>query len=249
MRTLREKLRSRGRLLAFAGVSAQTALDVEMRAARGQLTENAKTAIKKRLASRMLGLLGMELHMHGTVPPPPRTGLLVVANHRTAVDIGVLMSLLGGTFLSRAEVAGWPIAGQLAKRGDSIFVERGDGRSGALAIRAMRRRLKAGGTVVAFTEGTTHAGDVVRPFQQGAFSAAVGLDVQVVAAGLAYPPGIEYVNLDFVEHIGRIAARPRTPVGVAFGAPKSVAGKRATLVSAMHGEVQTLTDRARQLIE
>src|ERR1700712_4228367 len=44
----------------------------------------------------------------GSRVPPQHKGRLVVANHRSPFDIGVLLSLFGGHALSRPDLANWP---------------------------------------------------------------------------------------------------------------------------------------------
>lgn len=202
-------------------------------------------AYRRRTARRVLSILGVRLGVEGEVPAPARARL-VVANHRTALDIGVLMSLVGGTFLSRSDLAGWPIVGRLARYADTIFVDRQSGTSGARAIRDIRRQLKVGRTVIVFPEGTTYPGDEVRPFRPGAFAAAKGLDAEVLPIGLAYPPGIEYVDMSFGEHLGRVASRRDTFVCVQVGGIIPVSGQATTLAAAAEASVRDLVAAARR---
>ena len=199
---------------------------------------------KRRLCRDVLRLLAVDAHLEGPVPvgPGPR---LIVANHRSALDIAVILSWLGGTILSRADLRTWPVLGRLAWRGGTIFVDREDRASGARAIRAMRRELKAGGSVVVFPEGTTFAGDTVRPFRAGAFVAAKGLDVELVPVGLAYAPGSEYVQSSFVEHVGAVAARSSNRVAAVVGPGFHVDASTSAVAEECQRRVQALVDVAR----
>ena len=146
---------------------------------------------------------------------------------------------------SRAEVAGWPIFGHAARRSQTIVVDRASPRSGFKAIRSIREVLQRGRSVTVFPEGTTFAGDELRPFAPGAFAAARGLDVDVVPVGLAYPVGTEYVEDAILEHIANLTGRRRVPVGVAVGAPRRPEGPSSRLQRACEAEVTTLIARAR----
>ncbi len=159
----------------------------------------------------------------------------------------VLLSLFGGSLLSRADVGEWPVLGHLARHGATVFVDRSSGSSGATAIRAMRRRLAAGGTLIVFPEGTTVVGDEVRPFHAGAFAAARGLNVQILPVGLAYEPGVEYWNESFGEHMLRLLRRRRILGAVEIGASRPAAGshKAADLARILHDDVQALVHLAR----
>jgi 1-acyl-sn-glycerol-3-phosphate acyltransferase len=176
---------------------------------------------------------------------PARGARLVVANHRSPFDIGVLLGLFGGHPLSRADLAQWPVLGMAAKRAGTIFVDREDTSSGAAAIRAIRSRLQAGATILVFPEGHTHAGDEVRPFRGGALSAVRGLDVEIVPVGLAYDPGTEFVEESFVNHVMRVAQRKRTRIVVQVGQSRAPEGKTAALAQALTEDVQNLVDQAR----
>lgn len=246
--TFAARARSSLRLARFAGILTETTArwEVEKRRLQGAAIERRKDELRKTVSGRILRAFGVELRTSGSLPPA--TGArLVVANHRAALDIGVLLHEVGGTFLSRADLAEWPIVGRLAREADTIFVDRDDRSSGAMAIRAMRRQLKAGGSVMIFPEGATFPGDEVRPFKAGAFIAARGLDVEIVPVGLAYPPGTEYVGVSFMEHVEALARRPRTAVGVALGTPFPAAGRSATLAEKAHGAIESLVREARAL--
>jgi 1-acyl-sn-glycerol-3-phosphate acyltransferase len=148
--------------------------------------------------------------------------------------------------LSRADVANWPILGRLARLGGTIFVDRADKGSGARAIRAIRSALVAGETVSAFPEGTTFAGDEVRPFQPGVFSAAHGNRTPVVPVGLAYDEGSEYVGTTFGRHLIDLAARSRTRVSLVAGEPFEPARDTRTTTAEAHVRVQALVHEARE---
>ena len=105
------------------------------------------------------------IHLEVIGEPPPRTGgRMIVSNHRSAIDINVVLSQFGGRMVSRHDIAGWPGLGWGAKLIGTVFVDRKDAKSGMVTIRAMRRLLEEGDTVDVFPEGTTFAGDEVHEF-------------------------------------------------------------------------------------
>ena len=195
----------------------------------------------------LLSMFGVRVEVTPSPPSKPAGSRLVVANHRSPADIIVLLSLFGGQFLSTAGVASWPILGAAARKAGTIFVERERGSSRASAIRTMRRRLKEGATMLVFPEGTTFAGDEVRPFMLGALSAAKGLEVELVPVGLAYDPGAEWVDEPFAAYLKRIASRPNATVAVRIGTPTRP-GKgedTAALSQRLRTEIQGLVTAAR----
>jgi len=199
----------------------------------------------QRWASGLLRVFGVQVTVVGPLPPTARRARLVVANHRSPLDILLMLKHVGGCVLSRADVERWPVLGQAAREGGTIFVDRHDARSGVKAIREIRRRLVEGRTVTVFPEGSTFRGDEVRPFLGGAFSAVRSLDAELLPVGVAYEPGAEFVNETFAQHVGRVAARPITRVALCFGRGAEARSDREVMARQMRDEVQLLVDRAR----
>ena len=194
----------------------------------------------------MLGV-GVELD---AAPGALETGVrprLVVANHRSTLDILVLLDLFGGHLLARGDMAEWPAIGVMAKRAGTLFVDRADPASGAAAVQRMRERLRRGATVSVFPEGTTFEGDEVREFQAGAFVAIARERGEVIPVGIAYErPDAIFGDEAVMDHMKRLVRAPSIRVGVSLGAPVSATGSRVgSLADTLRAEVQTLVHRAR----
>jgi 1-acyl-sn-glycerol-3-phosphate acyltransferase len=219
-------------------------------------SDDERTAVRDawvgRWARSLLRLFAIEVVVDGTVPTPTRghgRGRLVVTNHRSAIDIGVVLSTFGGTMVSRADLATWPVLGAAARAVGTVFVDRSSAKSGAGAIRAMQKLLEEGQTINLFPEGTTFAGDEVRPFHGGAFVSAVRAEAEILPVGIAYPSasGAAFVDETFAAHLARMsksgATRMVISVGTPFVARKS--DRAAELTKRAHDEVQALVGRAR----
>ncbi|NNE18444.1 MAG: 1-acyl-sn-glycerol-3-phosphate acyltransferase [Myxococcales bacterium] len=202
---------------------------------------------RSRLTNGVLRLFGAELLLDG--PQRYLGGALVVANHQSALDIGVMLSVFPGVLVSRHDVADWPLLGRLAKHGDTIFVDREDRRSGAVALREIRRRAKEGRTVVAFPEGRAFPGDSVHEFHPGAFAAVRSLDVPVIPVGLAYSPAIAYGDDSFGEHIAKIAARKHTRIAVQLGEPLPTDLDARSAATTARSKVEALVYDARRALD
>jgi 1-acyl-sn-glycerol-3-phosphate acyltransferase len=204
-------------------------------------------------AKSLLRLLDVELVVDAPPESFEKNGAprLVVANHRSTVDILLMLHLFGGNLLARGDMADWPAIGVLARRAGTLFVDRQDPASGAAAVQSMRDRLRRGITVCVFPEGTTFPGDEVREFQAGAFVAVAR------EKGMVTPAGIAYENDDAIygdepvgDHMKRIAQSSKIRVAVAVGAPFSTSGIGVKGVAARaHDEVQALVRRARERVE
>jgi 1-acyl-sn-glycerol-3-phosphate acyltransferase len=183
-----------------------------------------------------------QLRAHSSTPR------MIVANHRSTVDVFVLLSLFEGHLLARADMAEWPLMGSLARVGDTLFVDRADPQSGAASIQAIRERLKKGRVVGVFPEGTTYAGDEVRPFHAGAFIAIARERGEIVPVGLAYESDTAaFVQQSVVDHLLALLALRRVRVAIEIGAPVASKGLGVqALATTMQGEVQALVDRARR---
>lgn len=204
-------------------------------------TWEGKQRAVARWAQAVVPILGVDLVVRGEVPDAGP--FLVVSNHRSPVDILLGLHLVGGVVLAYHGVAEIPVIGFAAKINETIFVDQENRASGARAVRAMRRALQSGRNVIVFPEGDTFAGDEVRPFQGGAFTAARGLDsVRVLPIGLAYEPGAEYVDETFGEHLIRNAARRSTRVTAVIGRPLEVPARGGE--EAVREVVQALVDEA-----
>jgi 1-acyl-sn-glycerol-3-phosphate acyltransferase len=200
-------------------------------------------------AAGLLALFGIEQHWASARPNLGLGARLVVANHRSPVDIILMLQHFGGSVLGRHDLERWPIMGPAAREGGTIFVDREDARSGVKAIREIRRRLRAGQTVIVFPEGTTHAGDEVQPFQGGAFAAVSGLQAEVVPVGIAYEPGAEFVAESFLGHLQRVAQRPKTRVALCVGEGRPALRDRDAMASDLRQAVQSLVVRARSELD
>jgi 1-acyl-sn-glycerol-3-phosphate acyltransferase len=242
---VRAALRSGAFVSLSAGILA--AYEVNRLFVPRELHEPLAETYCSHLVNRLLDVFGAEVSLRGTFAP--EAGALVVANHQSALDIAVMLSVFRPVMVSRHDVAEWPIFGRLAKHGATIFVDRSDRHSGAAAVRAMRTRLRDGRTVVAFPEGSTFAEDTVHEFQPGAFAAVRSLNVPVVPVGLAYAPSIRYGEDSFAKHLGKIAARPKTHIAVHVGEPLASSHDPRDAAVAARGRVQELVQKAREELD
>ncbi len=141
-------------------------------------------------------ILGFRVRSTGI--PSKRRPALFVANHVSYTDIMILGSLIPGSFIAKAEVAGWPLFGWLARLQRTVFVDRRM-ESITRQTAAISERLAAGDALILFAEGTSSDGNRVLPFK----SALLGA-VECGGAGpvLVQPVSLAYTRLDGIP-IGR----------------------------------------------
>ncbi|HMJ57437.1 MAG TPA: lysophospholipid acyltransferase family protein [Polyangiaceae bacterium] len=245
-------LRAPLRAAAMGGVSGAmlAALMVEHRVR--PVSDGRLDAYVRGWARSLLRVLHVDLKVDARPGALEKTGAprLVVANHRSTVDILLMLHLFGGHLLARGDMAHWPAIGVMARRAGTLFVDREDPASGAAAVQSMRERLRRGITVCVFPEGTTFRGDEVREFQAGAFIAVAREKGLVTPAGIAYEtPDAVYGDEPVGDHMKRLVQSSSIRVAVAVGAPFSAAGAGVrALAERARGEVQALVVRARGAI-
>lgn len=138
---------------------------------------------------RVLACLNIGVSVTGR---PAEAPCLVVCNHISWLDILVLGSAVPVAFLSKAEVARWPLISRLARAGGTLFIERGGEGAARRSIEGIQKAFKRQQSVAVFPEGTTGEGHAVLPFHPRLFAAAIesGTRVQPVALRYPHPEGV-----------------------------------------------------------
>jgi 1-acyl-sn-glycerol-3-phosphate acyltransferase len=180
-----------GHLLRLGRIAAYLALTLPL-----MVVQAALLAVNSPLSRRLpvayhricCRILGIARDVHGSLSTQRPT--LFVANHSSYLDITVLAATVDGGFVSKAEVARWPIFGWLARLQRSIFVERADRVGAARQRDEIRQRLNDGDNLILFPEGTSSDGIHLLPFKSALFSAAE--DERVVVQ----PVSVVYQRLD-----------------------------------------------------
>jgi 1-acyl-sn-glycerol-3-phosphate acyltransferase len=172
--------------------------------------------IGRRWARRSARLLGVRIDVRGT---PPAGRVLLLANHRSYLDIVALLAQVPCAFLAKSEVGEWPLFGAAARHQGTVFVQRKD--------KASRRAARAGAAAVltrglpfaAFPEGTTFRGPGALPFFPGLFDVAAEQGVPVVPVAIEYgDPADAWVDDEsFLGHFVSCFRKPSVRVHVHFG--------------------------------
>lgn len=166
---------------------------------------------------------GMRAHVVGTPRP---SNVLFVANHLSWLDILLIAGASGAAFVSKDDVARWPVIGWLARLNNTIFVAR----TARGAVRgqadALREALATGQPVALFPEGTTDGGNAVLPFRASLLSSIFpplpGLVIQPVAIDYgAAGHAVAWVGREPArDNVRRVLSRRgATPVTLRFLAP------------------------------
>ena len=177
-------------------------------------------------------ILGMQRRVEGV--PMPAHGA-IVANHASWLDIFTLNASKRIYFVSKAEVAGWPGIGWLARATGTVFIAR-RAADAKIQQQVFEDRLTAGHKLLFFPEGTSTDGRRVLPFKSTLFAAffapGVPSDMAVQPVSVAYiaPEGAEaafygwWGDMSFGGHLLKVLAAPKqggvvvryhTPIAIA----------------------------------
>lgn len=198
-------------------------------------------------------LWGMTIEVRGQLAR--ERPALLVSNHVSYLDIPVLSTLGGLSFVAKSEVAKWPFFGLLAKLQRTVFVDRR--RTSAAKQRdAITERLAAGGRLVLFAEGTSNDGNRVLPFKSALFSVAEraeeGQTLTLQAVSVAYvllngmpigrglrPFYAWYGDMDLGGHLWTFAGLGRTHIVITLHEPTHANDwpSRRALAQHMYGQV------------
>lgn len=128
---------------------------------------------------------GVRIRLTGA-PAPTATGLLLVANHVSWLDIPLLAGVRPARMLAKAEIRRWPVAGALAARGGVLFIDRDRLRALPGTVARIAGVLRAGRAVAVFPEGSTWCGRAQGRFRRAVFQAALDAGAPVQPVRIAY---------------------------------------------------------------
>ena len=162
---------------------------------------------------RLCEVFNIEVQVHGAIPREPA---LWVSNHISWLDVAVLGSGARIFFLAKAEIEKWPILGNLAKGGGTLFIKRGSGDS--IRIREqITEFLKQDIPVLFFPEATTTDGTKVKKVHGRLLGAAIEAQRPVQICVICYvnqngeldmvAPFIG--EMTFAEHVQRVLEMPK----------------------------------------
>lgn len=181
--------------------------------------------LKRAWARHILRHLNVKVKIKGNMPPAEGPWVLV-GNHLSYLDIPVLVRAVPElSFLSKSEIARWPLIGQGAKAMDTIFVNRNSGRSREQARKSIMSQLRRKRSKICiFPSGTTSLGQSPR-WNRGAFEIAKSCPCQIIPFRLTYHPlePIAYIDRDvFLSHLFQLAGLDSIDVTIEFGTPSFV---------------------------
>ena len=172
-------LRSLARSVKLAGYFARYGAELLI---RQPSTREARAEWLHRFAASAIQGLGIQIEVSGTFPE----GGAMISNHLSYLDIVAFAALQPCVFVSKAEVASYPILGWMTTMAGTVYVARGHGGSALKARAGMEAALKAGLPVIFFPEGTTSNGDGLLKFHSGLLAQVISAHAPVSAGHICY---------------------------------------------------------------
>ncbi|NJM10842.1 MAG: 1-acyl-sn-glycerol-3-phosphate acyltransferase [Synechococcaceae cyanobacterium SM1_2_3] len=187
----------------------------------------------------------MGVRIKATGQPPSSGPVLFVANHLSWLDIFCIAAHCPTHFLAKGAVADWPLFGWLARRAGTAFIRRGSDNGAGEAAEQLTWRLRNGGRVLIFPEGTSTTGETVRRFYPRLFQAAIHARCLVQPIALRYPhPDGAHPNVPFVgdaallPHLWQLLGERQITAEISFCEPLLTPGQsRDSLASHAHARI------------
>ncbi len=204
-----------------------------------------------------LKILGMRVKIHGEKIPHRQSGMFC-SNHLSYLDIMVLGSVIGGRFVSRADVRHWPLLGYLAKRQGTIFIERNK-KHAEQHITMLGKALHKPIPLIVFAEGTSSNGVKVLPMKSTLFQPLTlptdsesQIPIQAITIsykkhcglpmGRIYEPLCAwYGDMDLASHLSEFLALGAIDIEVIFHPTTSIEnfdGNRKLLAEHLHTQIK-----------
>ncbi|WP_018631342.1 lysophospholipid acyltransferase family protein [Neomegalonema perideroedes] len=209
--TLREKLRAvrRGALI-LAVTAILVPVYLLARLWPGRQPDRWMAGIWGRI---LVWILGVKLEIRGA--PMKEPGALV-ANHVSWIDILALAAAAPAHFVSKSEVAHWPVVGFIARIADAEFIDRRPAQAREHEARLVKR-IREGDLLCFFPEGTSSDGLVVLPFKTTLFAIFQATGAKAQPVSLKYTPPAHlprrfygyYDDLSFGDSAGAVLARSK----------------------------------------
>jgi 1-acyl-sn-glycerol-3-phosphate acyltransferase len=196
----------------------------------------------RRWSRKFLRLAGVHLEHAGETP----SAGLIVMNHISWLDVIVLNALAPSRFVSKAEVARWPLVGYLCTKSGTLYIERSRKAAARRTNGFIAEALAQGERVAVFPEGTTTAGDRLLHFH------AALLQPAIASASIAYPAALRYLDPGgrrsrAVSYVGeetligsvwQLIGAKRVVARIEFGRAEPAVGRyRRELASALHATI------------
>ena len=135
----------------------------------------------------LVSLIGCKMTVVGRENIPRRGGVCFVSNHASIADILMLIGYAGRPFgfIAKKELMRIPLLNMWISVLGGLFIDRKNPRKALKTINTGVKRIKAGGGMIIFPEGSRSRGKGLLPFRPGAFKLAAQSEAVIIPVALA----------------------------------------------------------------
>ena len=199
-----------------------TCVSLAIQAVLVAMPGQAKVVFARLYWAGVCALLGMDVRVVGKAARVSADGrpVIYVSNHSSWIDVAVLGGRLHGCFVSKMDVARWPVLGTVARLGRTVFVSRNRAATASEKL-DMTKRLRDGDDLILFPEGTSSDGSRVLPFHSTFFAMAKPMAERQArapdAGATSLVPLVQPVSLVYDRLAGMPVGRAGRPLFSWFG--------------------------------
>jgi 1-acyl-sn-glycerol-3-phosphate acyltransferase len=183
------------------------------------LSSDQKRDHVKRWSGELMGLINVKINTVGTLPPVP---FVVVANHISWCDIFAINSVHPVSFVAKAELARWPLAGRLLKNVGTLFIDRSRRRDTGRMVAILAGHIRDGVPLAFFPEGRVSHGTGVHAFNASLLQPAIDAGSPVLPIAIQYSPlaHFTYVHRNFLQSLWAVLGAQNAQITLTFLPPQ-----------------------------
>lgn len=135
----------------------------------------------------LLTIIGVDVQKRGVLPETiKQTGVVVVANHISWLDIFVLNSIIPVVFVAKSELQSWFLFGKIMQAVGTLFIDRENKRDALRVNEIVHEALMRGEHVGFFPEAKTGTGEKLNPFKTALLQPAAACQAPVLPLAIRY---------------------------------------------------------------
>jgi 1-acyl-sn-glycerol-3-phosphate acyltransferase len=193
----------------------------------------------------MLHILNAKVTISGN---PPQRPFFLVSNHQTLLDMVLLWAVTDTAYVSKHDIADWPVIGTMARGMNTIFINRENIRDTARVNELIHHALDERLGITMFAEGGCGDGTQVLPFKPPLLQPVAIKGVPVHYATINYstpqgcpPPGTVMVwrqGVSFTQYCADVMRLPGFDATIDFGSAPLAGNDRKKLASELWEKVK-----------
>ncbi len=187
----------------------------------------------------LLALAGVQVRVVGQLPGA-QIPYVIVANHISWCDIFAINSVHAVSFVAKAELATWPLAGRLLKNVGTLFIDRSKRRDTGRMVAILAAHIRDGVPLAFFPEGRVSHGVGVNQFNASLLQPAIDAQALLVPIAISYAPlpAFDYVNRNFLQSVWAVLGAQPAVVTLTI-LPTQSGQDRRTLAKSLESAIRS----------